>query len=356
MLSNANFDPSKSEGKVCSVQVAGHDANATALPDGSSLEWMYSTMLVAKMADERAAKEASKGLLQAALYPVRGLEGVCAAMGVAMADHDQMVSSYRNLGDALSRKVPLRTIIAEAYGRMGGTSKGKGGTMHLTDTERGLVATTGIVGAGLPIAVGLGVAAQLDKSDRAVVVTFGDGATSIGSAHESFNLAALWKLPIVFVCQNNQWGEHTPLAEYAANPDLAGRTASYGMHAERVDGFDPMETWRTLGRALDQARTGNGPSFIECVSYRLTGHSGLSDYSYVPKDELAAALERDPAPAFRSWLEAEQHLDIPTLERIEQQAADTVDEAFAFAQQSPPPSPDELMLDVYASPEGVPTR
>ncbi len=326
------------------------------VPDRPALEWMYSTMLLAKMADERAALEARKGLLQAALYPVRGLEAVCAAMGVAMTDQDQMVSSYRNLGDALSRRIPLRTIIAEAYGRMGGTSKGKGGTMHLTDTERGLVATTGIVGAGMPIAVGLGLAAQLDKSNRAVVVTFGDGATSIGSAHESFNLAALWKLPVVFVCQNNQWGEHTPLAGYAANPNLAERTAAYGMAAEAVDGFDPMATLHTIGRALDRARAGDGPSFVECRSYRLTGHSGLSDYSYVPKEELAAALERDPAPTFRTWLEQNGHVDSATLQNIEHAAEATVDEAFAFAQESPHPSQDELLLDVYASPEGVPTR
>ncbi len=326
------------------------------LPDRAALEWMYSTMLLAKMADERAADEARKGLLAAALYPVRGLEAVCAAMGVAMAPQDQMVSSYRNLGDALSRKIPLRAIIAEAYGRMGGTSKGKGGTMHLTDNERGLIATTGIVGAGMPLAVGLGLAAQLDKSDRAIAVTFGDGATSIGAAHESFNLAALWKLPVVFVCQNNQWGEHTPLAEYAANPNLAERTAAYGLHAEAVDGFDPMATLQSIGGALDRARAGEGPSFIECRSYRLTGHSGLSDYSYVPTEELAAALARDPAPTFRTWLEQNGHVDAATLDQIEQTAVETVDDAFAFAQQSPHPSPDELMADVYASPEGVPTR
>ena len=317
---------------------------------------MYTLMLVARSADERAAGEARKGLLQAALYPVRGLEGVCAGLGVALKPDDQMISSYRNLGDALAVGLPLRSIIGEAYGRMGGTSKGKGGTMHLTDNEQGLVTTTGIVGAGLPMATGLGLAADLDGADRAIVVTFGDGATSIGSAHESFNLAALWSLPVVFVCQNNQWGEHTPLAEYAANPNLAERAGSYGLHAEAVDGFDPIATWRVLDRALARARTGGGPSFIECRTYRLTGHSGLSDYSYVPRDELDAALARDPGPAMRSWLLDEGLVDAARLTEIEATAEATVNDAFDFAQASPPPSSDDLMNDVYASPEGIPVR
>ncbi len=318
-------------------------------------------MLEAKGADEAAAAEARQGKLQAALYPVRGLEGVCAALGVAMTDDDQMISSYRNLGDALACGIPLRTIIAEAYGRLGGTSKGKGGTMHLTDNERGLITTTGVVGSGLPMAVGLALAAQLDSSRsenaaRAIVVTFGDGATSIGSAHESFNLAALWNLPLVFVCQNNQWGEHTAIDAYAANPNLAERVRSYGMHAEAVDGFDPMATWRTLSSALDRARSGGGPSFIECKTYRLTGHSGLSDYSYVPSDDLSAALERDPGPTMRRWLLENGYVSEARVSELETAAENTISEAFAFAQSSPPPDPSELLDDVYASKEGFPVR
>ncbi len=338
------------------MQENGETQATEAIPSREELEWMYSIMLLAKAGDERAAAEAREGRLQAALYPVRGLEGVCAALGVAMQANDQMISSYRNLGDALSRGIPLRTIIAEAYGRLGGTSKGKGGTMHLTDNERGLVTTTGVVGSGLPMAVGLGLAAQLDGADRAIVVTFGDGSTSIGSAHEAFNLAALWNLPVVFVCQNNQWGEHTPLSSYAANPNLAERVASYGMASEQVDGFDPMATWRTLDRALAKARSGGGPSFVECLTYRLTGHSGLSDYSYVPEAELAAALERDPAPNMRRWLESSGLVDAGRLAEIEAEVEATADEAFAFAQESPPPHPDELTDDVYASGEGIPFR
>jgi acetoin:2,6-dichlorophenolindophenol oxidoreductase subunit alpha len=320
----------------------------TELPDSGALERMYRLMVTTTLADQRSVTEAKAGRLQAAFYPVRGMEGVCAALGAAFGPADQVVSTYRNLGDALARGVPLRTIMAELYGRIDGTSKGKGGPMHLHDASVGFTATTGIVGSGLPIAVGLALAAQLDGSESVVAVTFGDGATSIGTTHEALNLAALWRLPVVFLCQNNQWGEHTPIAEYAANPDLAHRAAAYGMRAEKVDGFDPIATWRTLRAAAAHARAGDGPVFVEAVTYRLTGHSGTADYSYVPADELAAALARDPAPTFRRWLTDQNLVSADRLDELDAEAAREVDDAFAFAEASPAPGPEELLTDVFA--------
>jgi acetoin:2,6-dichlorophenolindophenol oxidoreductase subunit alpha len=318
------------------------------IPSHAHLIRMYQLMLTTTLADDKAREEAKAGRLQAAFYPVRGLEGVCAAMSAAFQRTDQLVSTYRNLGDALAKGVSLRSIMAELYGRVDGTSKGKGGGMHLHDTSVGFMTTTGIVGSGLPIAAGLALGAQLDRDSRLVVVTFGDGATSIGAFHEAMNIAALWRLPMIFLCQNNQWGEHTPIVEYAGNTDLAARAASYGMAAEKVDGFDPIETWRVLRGAADAARRGEGPIFIEAVTYRLTGHTGTADFSYVPADELATAQARDPAPAFRKWLRNNGLLDEDELVAIEQQAADTVNDAFEFAQRSPLPGPDELYTDVYA--------
>ncbi|MGH3629503.1 MAG: thiamine pyrophosphate-dependent enzyme, partial [Sciscionella sp.] len=159
---------------------------------------MYRTMRLITVTGERAAAEVRAGRLKSAFYPVRGLEGACAALGVAMQPTDQLVSTYRNLGDSLAKGSSLRKIIAEIYGRVGGTSKGKGGAMHLHDQDVGFITSTGVVGSGLPIAVGLGLAAQLDGDGRAVVTTFGDGSTSIGAFHEAMNLAGLWKLPILF--------------------------------------------------------------------------------------------------------------------------------------------------------------
>jgi pyruvate dehydrogenase E1 component alpha subunit len=327
---------------------------APALPSPAQLERMYEVIRTVMLADERAKAEVRAGRMQAAFYPVRGLEGVCAALGAALRPTDQLVSTYRNLGDTVAKGAPLRAVIAELYGRIDGLAKGKGGPMHLHAPEVGLMATTGIVGSGLPIAVGLALAAQLDESDRVVAVTFGDGATSIGAYHEAMNLASLWKLPLVFVCQNNMWAEHTPIAEYAPNADLAGRAAAYAMPTRLVDGFDPIAAWAAIGEAVETARDGGGPAFLECRTYRLTGHSSTADYSYVPKEELEPATARDPAACFGPWLVAEGLVPADRLAELDRAAAEAVDGAFSFAQASPPPEPAELYRDVFSDGRFVP--
>jgi len=321
-------------------------------PPPPVLERMYEVMRTVTVADERARAEARAGRMPAAFYPVRGLEGVCAALGAVLTPDDQLVSTYRNLGDTVAKGVPLRAIIAELHGRVAGTSKGKAGTMHMHHDPSGLMATTGIVGSGLPIAAGLALAVRLDAGadvpGRAVAVTFGDGATSIGAYHEAMNLAALWRLPLVFVCQNNGWAEHTPLTAYAPDGDLAARAAAYSMTAVAVDGFDPIETWRVLGEAVQRARDGEGPTFVECRTYRLVGHTSSADYSYMPKSELEAALARDPAPTFRSWLVESGQLTESRLDEIDKAVDAAVDDAFEFAQAAPWPEPSAIYDDVFA--------
>lgn len=309
---------------------------------------MYRTMALITATSDRASAEVKSGSLQSAFYPVRGLEGVCAALSIAVRKEDQLVSTYRSLGDALAKGADLRRVIAEIYGRSDGVCGGKGGPMHLHDTTVGFMTSTGIVGSGIPIAVGLGIAAQLDGASRAVVTTFGDGATSIGAFHEGMNMAGLWKLPVVFLCQNNQWGEHTPIAEYAASTDLAARAQAYAMAAVKVDGFDPLATAEVLREALERARSGGGPTFVEAMTYRLTGHSGSADYSYMPADDLAAALQRDPVPTFRRALLESGEASEADLADLDAEVAAQVDDAFAFAQASPPPEPDLRYRDVFA--------
>ncbi|MGH7750304.1 MAG: thiamine pyrophosphate-dependent enzyme, partial [Candidatus Dormibacteria bacterium] len=180
---------------------------------GPDLRAIYETMATITVAEAETVGAVKAGRLNAAVYPVRGLEGVCAVLGDRLEPTDYLVSTYRNLGDAVAKGVDLSRIVGESYGRTIGTSKDKGGPMHLVDVRSGLMATSGIVGGGVPIAVGLALAAQLDDEGQVCATTFGDGATSIGAFHEAMNLAAVWRLPIVFVCQNNQWGEHTALAE-----------------------------------------------------------------------------------------------------------------------------------------------
>jgi acetoin:2,6-dichlorophenolindophenol oxidoreductase subunit alpha len=327
--------------------LSGTGAGLDSLPRADLIQ-MYRSMRLITVVGERIGQEVRSGRLNAATYPVRGLEGACAAVGLGLRRDDQIVSTYRNLGDALAKGSSLEDLVAEIFGRHAGVSKGKGGAMHLQDQSVGFITSTGIVGSGIPIAVGLGVAAQLDGSDRVVVTTFGDGATSIGAFHESMNMAALWKLPVIFVCQNNQWGEHTPIAEYAANTDLAGRASSYGMASARVDGFDPVSTAHAVRAAVERAREGGGPTFLEVMTYRLTGHSGASDYSYVPKEELAAALERDPAPSFRRRLAEEGVVPEAELAGIDAEIAAQVEAAFSRAIELPLPDPSERFTDVFA--------
>jgi TPP-dependent pyruvate/acetoin dehydrogenase alpha subunit len=318
-------------------------AEKPAVLDNAALERMYSLMLATSLADQRAAAESKAGRLMAAFYPVRGMEAVCAALGEAMLPGDKMVSTYRNLGDALAKRMSLRSIMAELYGKTEGCSRGRGGPMHLQDQEVNFTATTGIVGSGMQIAAGLGIAEQLSAQGNAVVVTFGDGATSIGAFHEGMNFVALWKLPVVIVCQNNQWGEHTAIRDYTAAPELAERAASYGMPAKKVDGFDPMACVEALETALARARAGEGPTFLEFKHYRLTGHTGTADFSYIPKEELAAAMERDPAPTFRRWLLENGHLSEEQVSEVEARVRADVEDAFQYAAAGTDP----VQTDIY---------
>lgn len=317
------------------------------VPGRESLSRMYRLMLLTALADSKSVAEAKAGRLKAAFYPVRGMEAVCAALGEVLTTEDRLISTYRNLGDALAKGVPLRSIMAELYGRAAGTSGGKGGPMHLQDQSVGFLATTGVVGSGLPIAVGVAMAAQLDGRRSATVTTFGDGATSIGAFHEAMNFAGLWQLPVVFVCQNNQWGEHTPIADYAANPDLASRAAAYSIPSEKVDGFDPLACREAIERAVVRARDNEGPTFLEFIHYRLTGHTGTADFSYVPADELKAAMERDPAPSFRRWLLGEGLMTQDQVEAIEVEADAIVEDAFQYAESCELPAADELYTNVF---------
>jgi pyruvate dehydrogenase E1 component alpha subunit len=333
---------------VSSAVGSPRDVSTEDLPSTEELLQMYRSMATTTLANNRITAEVTAGRLQATFYPVRGLEGVCAAIGACLRSSDPLISTYRNLGDAVAKGVPLEAIVAELYGRVGGTSKGKGGPMHLQDASAGLMLTTGIVGSGLPIAVGLALAAQLDGDGRVVAVTFGDGATSIGAYHEAMNLASLWKLPLVFICQNNMWAEHTPIVEYAPSVDLAQRATSYAMGSLSVDGFDVISTWRHLHDAVTETRAGRGPYFVECRTYRLAGHTSATDYSYMPESDFQAALERDPAPSFRRWLYDGGIADEATLSDIDRLATEAVDDAFEFAEGSAAPDLAQRDRDVFA--------
>jgi TPP-dependent pyruvate/acetoin dehydrogenase alpha subunit len=325
---------------------------ASAAKTGTSVERerlreMFRIARTIAVCDDRMHKEVRAGTIKAATYPVRGMEGVCAAIGAAAETSDYLVSTYRNLGDVIAKGIPLGAVIAEMSGKRTGVAKGKGGSMHMADTSVGFMTTTGIVGSGLPIANGLALASQMSGDGKVTIVTFGDGATSIGAFHEALNLAALWKLPIVFVCQNNGWAEHTPVEEYMAQSDLLVKANAYGIAAERVDGFDAVLSYEAIARAIAEARDGAGPRFIEAVTYRLTGHTALADFSYMDRSRLEQHKADDAV--IRLSTSVREFDGERTVARVEADVDALVDEAFAFAIQSAEPDPDEVSDDVYAA-------
>lgn len=316
-------------------------------PSRDVIRHLLETMELICQVDERTVMEIQKAQLRVAYYPVRGLEAVCAAMGEVALPTDMLASNYRNLGDVIAKGMDLRSIVAEFYGKATGTSKGKGGAMHLADASVGVMATSGIVGGSIPIAAGLALAAKLSGEGGVCFTTFGDGAVSIGSFHEAVNLAAILKLPLVMICQNNQWAEHTPYRDYAPVDTVAERAAAYGIVGERIDGNDVLACLAAIAAATKRARDGEGPTLLEFMTYRMTPHSAAGDASYVPAEELSRARELEALPTYRSWLLSSQLMNQDEIDAIRMNTMSLVNDAFDFAINSPFPSADELMTDVY---------
>jgi acetoin:2,6-dichlorophenolindophenol oxidoreductase subunit alpha len=301
-----------------------------------------------KLADERFRTLIGSGQAFLIYYSPRGQELIPASFAPLLRRDDYVLTTYRGLHDHIAKGVELKALWAEFFGRSGGTCKGKGGPMHITDPGSGLMVTTGIVGGGLPIATGFGLAAQSRGTDQVTVVNFGDGASNIGGFHEALNLAGVWKLPVVFVCQNNRYAEHTPFSEGTSVAEVSARAAGYGMPGVTVDGNDALAMFGAAREAVERARSGGGPTLIEANTYRFFGHLLGDSMEYQPAEERAAAIEADPVPRFRGWLIAEGILDEDEVAGIEAAVAAEIDEAVEFAQASPPPDDDELFTDVYA--------
>ena len=311
---------------------------------------VYALMVLMKSADDRLSKGIGTGEFMCVYWPSRGQEAIAAAMGVTLRDDDQLVTTYRGLHDLIGKGVPLEEIYGEMMGRTVGASRGKGGTMHIAKPEKGVMLSTGIVGAGPPVAVGLAMAAKRKGLDRVTVVSFGDGATNTGSFHEAANMAALWDLPMVFVCQNNLYAEMTPTGDTMKLERVADRAAGYGMPGVQVDGNDPLAVVEVLAEAIGKARNGDGPTFVECVTFRFRGHYFGDRMPYIPKEQLAAAMEADPVPKFRKHLIDNGICSDDELSRIDEGALIEVESALKTVISAEAPSIDELDRDVYASP------
>lgn len=318
------------------------------IPDRRMLIDMYGRMALIKHSDERIIAALKSGRMRMPYYSARGQECIPAAISVLLDDADYLVTIYRGVHDMLAKGLPAKLLWAELAGRATGTCKGKGGPMHLTYPEKGCMVTTGIVGASLPIAAGCALAAQIRGEKRVAVANFGDGASNIGAFHEALNLAAVWKLPVIFVCQNNRYAEHTAYNVGTAVARIADRAAAYGIPGVRVDGNDPIAMCAVAKEAVDRARSGGGATLIEAMTFRFNGHLIGDAGEYIPKDEYAQAVKDDPFPRYRNWLLQNGQATESQLLGIDAAVKREIDEAQAFALESPYPDAAEVKRDIYA--------
>ncbi len=317
-------------------------------PDWKILERIFRTMTLLKLNDERFRSLLKAGRVAMPYYSWRGQEAIPAGLAVALEPDDYICTIYRGLHDSLARGVPLRELWAELFGKATGTCKGKGGPMHITHPKSGVMVTTGVVGSSMPIANGLALASQIAGDGRVTVATFGDGACNIGAFHESLNLASIWKLPVIFLCSNNLYGEHTKFENSTAVDRIADRAAAYRMPGIRVDGNDPLAVYAVARTAVARARDGAGPTLIEAMTFRFYGHVFGDQDAYMAAGEKAAAMAKDPVPAFRQWLISHGAATQTVLADIEAEIIAQIDDAEQFAFASPLPDPVELGTDIYA--------
>ncbi|BBX18070.1 dehydrogenase [Mycolicibacterium duvalii] len=308
---------------------------------------LYRLMSKVHHGDKRVRKALSSGEAAMSYWPVDGHEAMSAGAMLALDDDDQLVTTYRGLGDVLAKGVDLPGYFAEILGRRAGLSRGKAGAMGIYDPAHGIAWTTGIVGAGPLIANGIALAAARRNTNQVVLVSFGDGATSIGYVHEAMNMAALWNLPVIFFCQNNAWAECTAQHRYTRTSRLSDRAQGYGMPGVTVDGADPHAVYDAVASAVARARSGQGPSFVEAVAYRLQGHYFGDAMGYADQDELAAKRADPPFTRFRQRLIADGVIADADLDAIDAEVAAEIDAAFTAAVASPPPDPAELTRDVF---------
>ena len=320
----------------------------SAVPDRRTLIDIYRRMTLIKQNDERFRAVIKSGKIVAPYYSPRGQEAIPAAVSVLLTNEDYICTIYRNVHDMLAKGVPMRELWAEYAGKATGTCKGKGGPMHITHPASGVMVTTGIVGSSMPIANGLALAAQIRGEKRIAVAYFGDGASNIGAFHEALNLAAVWKLPVLFVCQNNGYGEHTRYEVATSVARISDRAASYRIPGVTVDGNDPVAVYAAAQTAIERARSGAGPTLLEACTFRFQGHVFGDADSYMQPGEKEAAMKKDPVPQFRAWLTAQGHASDAELAALEAGIDSEIEAAVQFALGSPNPDLGELQRDVLA--------
>ena len=305
-------------------------------------------MLRIRRFEERAAELYQLGKIHGFLHLYIGEEAVAAGSIPPLTSEDAIVATYREHGHALVRGTSMRSLMAELFGKATGCARGRGGSMHFFDASRRFYGGLAIVGGGLPVAVGLALADKLHGRARVTACYFGDGAVAEGEFHESLNLAALWKLPVLFVCENNLYAMGTALARHQSHPDIAKKAKAYALTAHTVDGMDVLAVDVATRRAVEFVRQGHGPYFLECLTYRFRAHSMYDAELYRTKDEVNEWKQRDPIATFQQTLRTAKLLHDEDWKQLDTSIAAEVTDAVAFAEAGPWESVEELTTDVYS--------
>ena len=318
------------------------------LPNRDRLLWMYEHLTLIRQFEEKLKHLVAVGAPVGAVHYYIGQEAVAVGVCAALARSDWIASTHRGHGHCIAKGVDVRAMMAELYGKANGTNRGKGGSMHITDVRVGMLGVNPIVGMGVPHAVGAALSARVRRTDEIAAAFFGDGAANMGVVHEAMNMAAIWKLPVIFVCENNGYAQATP-AEYAtAGNSIVSRGAGYAMPGALVDGQDVIAVWSAATEAVARARSGAGPTLIECATYRYFGHhQGDDALRYRTHEEERAAHDRDCIKRFREFVLAGPLLQQSDLDSIDERNKQRLEEAVEFAERSPLPQPEELFTDVY---------
>ena len=310
--------------------------------------WMLERMMLIREFEERLKRLVDGGVPVGAVHLYVGQEAVAVGTCAALREDDWIASTHRGHGHCIAKGVDVRAMMAELYGKVTGTNRGKGGSMHITDVTKGMLGVNPIVGAGATHAIGAGLSAKVRKTDQVCAAFFGEGAAGIGSLHEAMNMAAIWELPVLFVCENNGYAQATPVEYAVAIQNIADRASAYGMPGEVVDGQDVMAVFDAAQRAVQRARCGQGPTLIECKTYRYYGHhQGDNPLRYRTAEEEQQARDRDCIKRFRQDVRSRALMTDDEIVQIEERVLTLIDEAVQFAEVSPLPEPAELYRHVY---------
>jgi TPP-dependent pyruvate/acetoin dehydrogenase alpha subunit len=309
---------------------------------------MYRTMLQIRRFEESVAREFAAGNIPGSVHTYIGEEAVAVGAMANLRIDDYILSTHRGHGHLIAKGGKTDRMMAELFGKKTGYNLGKGGSMHIADVDIGMLGAVGIVGSGISLATGAGLSAQIRETGQVALCFFGDGGSNTGRFHEGINLGAIWKIPVIYICENNLWAVSTPASYSLGIDDIADRAISYGIPGVVVDGMDVIAVYEAAGEAVERARRGEGPTLIEAKTYRFRGHFEGDIGDYRSKEEIEKWMKRDPIKLFKEKLFEMKILTEKQAEGINREMLKEMDRAVQFAKESPYPDPEEALKDVYA--------